>query len=88
MDMSMLYPAAGIVAVTLYLLLVCTVALIAAGHRDRARRADAARVLDRLLRAGEAIQPTGQSSRCMAKRRALVASGDSASIAACPHEDV
>jgi len=50
MKLSEFGPAAALGAISLYLLLVCIIALIAAGHPDRRRRIDASYVLDRLLR--------------------------------------
>jgi hypothetical protein len=50
MDLTTLGSATVIVAASLFLFSIALIALIAAGHRDGARRADAARVLDRLLR--------------------------------------
>ena len=40
---------AGVVLASLYLLLICVVAVVGAAHPDAARRADAQKVLERLL---------------------------------------
>jgi hypothetical protein len=56
MNLTAFCPVAAIVIGSISLLLISTVALIAAGHRDNDRRADAARVLDRLLRAVESVR--------------------------------
>jgi len=49
MSMDLLLTSSAVTA-AIYLILIGIVALIASAHSDKERRADAAKVLDRLLR--------------------------------------
>jgi hypothetical protein len=69
-NLSILGLATVIVTGSVCLLVISAVALIAAVHRDSARRADAAHVLDRLLRTVERRLPRRADAAAELGRRA------------------